>query len=673
MSAKLSPLLGDEYLHACSRNDFFSDKDLQKIKMFETREQVIPGKPNESCKTNLFFGFFFDGTRNNYKVVDELQTKNYSNVARLYDCYPGMGVDGVLPVSRNWNDDKSRYTNFFKIYVPGVATPFPQIKDTGSGTQEQLGAAMGRYAERRIIWALVQAINNVHRYFLKEPLVNNSEMSGLLNTIELNQEARRYMLHARSVMHLSVRHRDRWAHEEFMKVLNRLHKVMRPHWPDEKTGKCQKSEPGIVKRIYLSIFGFSRGATEARAFLNWLHTLCQLDARMLSKSEGTLTLGGFVVHFEFVGLFDTVASIGSANTVGILDGHGAWADAEDSLRIPPGIKCLHLVAAHELRRSFPVDSIAVGGHSMPDNCEEIVVPGVHSDVGGGYCPKEQGRGIDSNGADMLSRVPLLIMYKAARLGGVPLKLELADEAAKEKFELKKRLIDDFNAYIRSCRVTEGPIHVLMREQARMQMMWRMARVVSGTRPLHRTTSFLRASLFDQNDLFSAAQEFEIEMEKFKSWLSGKGKDFVPASQPPGFKNGYQSEWEEIATWWGKSEILKEEVLKFFDEYVHDSRAWFKLGGADSEEKMHQELKRWVANRRQAQVREEMRKKWVGRGVPPSLEDNLTAEQCAIADEYAKTGKIPRMFTSGREPFALCQAGYLRFRRIYGGWDTIHLS
>lgn len=78
-----------------------------------------------------------------------------------------------------------------------------------------------------------------------------------------------------------------------------------------------------------------------------------------------MTLGGFEVAFNFLGLFNTVASVGLGNTSGnsllgtMFDGHGGWADTDDSLCIPQGVPCLPLVAAHELRRSFPPDSIPV--------------------------------------------------------------------------------------------------------------------------------------------------------------------------------------------------------------------------------------------------------------------------------------------------------------------------
>jgi hypothetical protein len=360
----------------------------------------------------------------------------------------------------------------------------------------------------------------------------------------------------------------------------------------------------------VSTFGFSRGSTQARAFVNWLQALCKLDAQ-IHGAGAPMSLGGFNVVFDFLGVFDTVASVGLGNTLGnnfaakLLDGHGAWADTEDSLRIPPGLKCLHLVAAHDLRRSFPVDSISVRGN-LPEGCEEIVVPGVHSDIGCGYSPCAQGKGTDSNGDDMLSRIPLLMMYKAARMNGVPLKLEMASPTAKGRFALKSSTIDAFNAYIATCKETQGPIHKIMREQARKQMEWRLMRRVTREAPLQKTASFLRASASEQQDLRGAGQEFEDEIAAFTEWHNEKGTAFHPKQQKAGFDNDHLPEWEEIAGWWQESPRPPEAVLSFFDNYVHDSRAAFKIGGY-------------------------------------------------------------------REPFLGGKAGYLRFRKVYGGEDSVLLS
>ena len=674
MTALLAGEIPKNFTLATVKNEFYDKRDSKYLETLETRERPELGKPSDGCKTNLFFGFFFDGTKNNYVKAEA--GKNHSNVARLYDCYPGLSVPGVLPKTTDWQHNPSRYTHFFKVYVPGVSSPFPQVNDTGEGKDGALGGAAGALGERRIIWALVQAINNVHRYLLKAPLVHQSEMDELFAKIFLNKHARRRMTDD-SWWHGALPGEDvnACARRRFEALLKRLHAAVSQYWPNEKTGKPAKIDPGTVKTIHISVFGFSRGATQARAFLNWLQSLCRLDAQLRGKTG--MSLGGFPVQFDFLGVFDTVASVGSANTLGFFNGHGAWADSEESLRVPEDVKCLHLVAAHELRRSFPVDSISVGG-TLSANAQEIVVPGVHSDIGCGYCPCEQGRGTDPNGNDMLARVPLLMMYKAARLNGVPLKLELAAPVAQARFALKPEAIKAFNAYIATCRETRGDLHRIMREQARKQIEWRLARRVTGTTPIQNTVSFGRASTFDQNDLHSAAVEFEEEIKAFANWRENKGAGFRPAVQQRGFDNEHASEWEEIATWWNEKVRPADEVLAFFDNFVHDSRAWFKLGGPDSEEKMHAELKKLVEKRTRAQSLNAQPRKatLLGKADASSVtrfSDGLSDEERRIADEYARTGKIPRMMTSGREPFAVAKAGYLRFRKVYGGGDAVLLS
>ena len=678
MSALLASNIEACFAEAAEFYSFFDKKERDVIRLqLEAREQPVFGVPSKSCDTNLFFGFFFDGTKNNY--VQAEAGKSHSNVARLYDCYPGLSVPGVLPKATDWQYRPDSYTHFFKAYIPGVASPFAQVGDTGKGGHATAGAAAGALAERRIIWALVQAINNVHRYFLKAPLITQPELDGLLRRIRLTKSSRYMMVGTGDDTRAGTSSSTQAARREFEKILRRLHAAVSYHMPDKHTGKPAKIDPGVVKKIYVSAFGFSRGATQARAFVNWFLSLCRLDAQLRGKADG-MSLAGFEVKFDFLGLFDTVASVGVGNTLGngvgkFFDGHGAWADAEDSLRIAPGVKCLHLVAAHELRRSFPVDSISVKGQ-LPDGCQEIVVPGVHSDVGCGYCPREQGKGTDPNGDDMLARIPLLMMYKAARLNGVPLKLEMASPIAKARFALKPEAITAFNAYIATCKETRGPIHVIMREQARKQIEWRLARRIKGKSPLHEIPSFRRASVMDQNDLYSAAHEFEDEINAFVLWLNQKGKGFKPEIRQAGFDNDHLAEWEEIARWWKEDPCPDEAVMSFFDGYVHDSRAWFKPLGDNPEDEAaaHAQLASWVKLRQAALAAPSPTLPigpFVWRYQP--VRDMLNDEQRRAADEYAKTGRIPRMKNSGREPFAAARAGYLRFRKIYGGWDSELIS
>ena len=700
MSAKLCFPVNENFSNAINPDKFFSNDDLRLIRLMGSRENPKIGCGSDGCKTNLLFGFFFDGTRNNYVLSEKEKTP--SNVGRLYDCYPGMSVPGVLPATTDWGHEKSSYKHFFKAYIPGVGTEFKQVNDSGTGVDQTAGAATGYMGEARILWGLLQAINNVHRYFMNMPLLSDDEIKSVLQKIQLIKQRRRRMLPpGRFERPMPNDKEDQKTRIEFENILRKLHAAVSQHWPDRKTGKPKKINPGVVQKIYISIFGFSRGATQARAFTNWLMSLCRLDAHLCGKN-GSMTLGGFEVAFDFLGLFDTVASIGAGNTLGnsfigvMFDGHGAWADAEDSLRIPTNITCLHLVSAHELRRSFPLDSISVKGVVTP-NCMEIVFPGVHSDLGGGYAPREQGRGVDPDGADMLTRIPLLTMYRAARLAGVPLKLELASAVVQRRFKVAASTITAFNAYLAACTTKTGTLTAIMREQAQYQMQWRLARRERSKIPLEATASFSRASTFDQNDLHSANCEFEQEITAFQKWLSEKGKGFKPASQEPGFDNDHKDEWEEIARWWNNVPQLPPAMMRFFDEYVHDSRAWFKLipGNPDNEPELIKSLQAWEAKRKEIEQINARRSKevteqrhWLppkARVLPPApykpLSDGLTGNQRNAAMEYARTGKLPRMVTEGREPFEAskdtyymwARAGYLRFRKIYSGWDSVLIS
>ncbi|WP_260849096.1 DUF2235 domain-containing protein [Burkholderia thailandensis] len=116
------------------------------------------------------------------------------------------------------------------------------------------------------------------------------------------------------------------------------------------------------------MFGFSRGAAEARTFSNWL-----VDAL-----ESDFSLCGVPVSYDFLGIFDTVASVGIAQSAAatLFDGHGGWARKE-LMAVPHYVRrCVHMVAAHEPRGSFPLDLI----DCSLEGREEIVYPGVHSDV-----------------------------------------------------------------------------------------------------------------------------------------------------------------------------------------------------------------------------------------------------------------------------------------------------
>ena len=671
---------GIDYTDPSNKLKFFTHEERNRILVpLEKRESAPIGDPGSLCKPNLFFGFFHDGTRNNYGRSLQDKDHTHSNIARLYSCFPGKGIDGVIPGEPKWEHHPDQFKHFFRVYTPGVGSAFDLVDDSGKGRDETLGAAMAYKGEPRIVWTLLQAINNLHRYFHNDsPMILPDEAKNLCRRISLTRTTLEHMAVAPPAQFDDIHRREHFvARMEFTKLLLRLHKAIEYHMSGKNGCKPRNTDPGVVRQIYVSVFGFSRGAAAARAFANWLVALCKLDAELLGKS-GT-TLGGFPVNFDFLGLFDTVASVGLASTLNTANGHWAWADAEVSLRVPKEfVQCLHLVSGHEIRRSFPLDSISYKG-LLESGRTEVVYPGVHSDVGGGYLPGEQGKGKDATGRDLLSRLPLAHMYRAARLAGVPLKLELVEQqSVKDDFRIDPGTLAAFNQYLSHARVRSGKLTDIMRDQCKFQILWRYLRRQGGPAPLEMTRSFNDAPQVDKNDLRGANEEFTDELAEFERWrddyLNPAPKEGDPdswtqtqrrpediAPREPGFKNSREEEWMEITRFWGK-ETLPDHVVRFLDDFVHDSRAWFKLTAPEAA-KVEKELKKLV----------EKMKAYDAHAPYDHRPDPLTPQQREWATEYALTGRIPEMKTSGREPAWFGQAGYLRYRKVYAGGDPILIS
>ena len=672
MTAELAIPLDVDFVDPANKNKFFPGKLGTKIESYLKRESPPKCSSKESCNTNLFLGFFLDGTGNNYGKSIEEKRYDHSNVARLYSCFPGKSIKGVVAGEPEWEHQPDQYKNFFRIYTPGVGTAFDLVNDSGKGKDKTLGGAAAYKGEPRIIWTLLQAINSLHRFFHKDALlVNASEAEKIFSMVSLNRLTLQEMTE-----HSPESYLPRSARKVFEDVLRRLHKSIQYNMRGPDGGEPRNTDPGIVQKIYVSAFGFSRGAAAARVFANWLVALCKLDALLLKKPGHTL--GGFPVSFDFLGLFDTVTSVGLANTLNTADGHWGWADAEISLRVPNEFaQCLHLVAGHEVRRSFPLDSICYN-KTIGAGRSEIVYPGVHSDVGGGYNPKEHGKGKDPKGIDMLSRLPLAHMYRAARLAGAPLKLELVtQQSVKDDFKIAPETIAAFNQYLSHAKIKSGSLTGIMREQCKFHILWRKLRRRSGPAPLEAIRSYKDARQEDKNDLRCSNAEFEDEIAAYERWRDsylnpvpsendpqtwGQGsrrpKDIAP--RPPGFNNQREEEWMEITRFWGE-EALPDGMEKFFDDYVHDSRAAFKLTGPGAEE-----VKDYLESLVRLMVDYELNT------YGDYHSDPLTPDERRWVKAYMATGEVPEMESDGREP-ASAGAGYLRYRKTYAGSDDQLIS
>ncbi|WP_414704198.1 T6SS phospholipase effector Tle1-like catalytic domain-containing protein [Pseudomonas sp. UBA1879] len=144
--------------------------------------------------------------------------------------------------------------------------------------------------------------------------------------------------------------------------------------------------PGcVIAGLELDLFGFSRGAAAARHLANEVLKQSRgalgpiLDPRKLPLAVDFSWARGSV-QLKVIGLFDTVAAVGGLADLGnVRDA----ANARVNLFLPPGCaqQVLHLVAADEHRRNFALNSI------LPGWPKEIVLPGSHSDIGGGYQPQ----------------------------------------------------------------------------------------------------------------------------------------------------------------------------------------------------------------------------------------------------------------------------------------------
>ena len=128
-------------------------------------------------------------------------------------------------------------------------------------------------------------------------------------------------------------------------------------------------------------------------------------------------------------------------------GHDEWGSR---LAVHPTVEDVrHFVAAHEIRNSFPVDSISIsskGRISKPANFNEVVYPGAHSDVGGGYAPGDGARGM--NPSEIMSLVPLRHMYGFALRCGVPMRVEFTLEN-KADFDANPAMCATYDSYLKA--------------------------------------------------------------------------------------------------------------------------------------------------------------------------------------------------------------------------------
>jgi hypothetical protein len=391
------------------------------------------------CKT-LHVSLFFDGTGNNLNNDLYLSDPRHpTNIARMFRASIGDGHAGGTahsPGAKGLTDAAGTGNGqYFKYYMPGVGTPFTEVGDLDYSL---LGLGGAWYGEERINWGLLMILDAVRRT-LGLPRLDNTAL-----------------LKAVTAM-------GTWAGVESMDgYATRSREINRQLWAIEKPLRIAltQPQPGQVKLlgIKLYVYGFSRGASAARAFVSWLNQLLTRSEPVLALRLSDLRLP---ISVEYLGLLDTVASVGLADIVPGANGHMSWADGNQELPASSLVKrCLHIVASHEQRLSFPLESIRREKGGYPANSAEVIYPGVHSDQGGGYPPGDQGKAIGANDSLLLSQIALQDLYADAFAHGAPLKVpketlpaELRHEvwrameyALMKEFDVSATLVTRFNAW-----------------------------------------------------------------------------------------------------------------------------------------------------------------------------------------------------------------------------------
>lgn len=665
---------------------------------------------SSDCGTDVFLGCFFDGTRNHKLDSHRRQDKTESNIARLFDVY-----------DRDQGSSPGGRAARFASYIQGVGTEaLKEIGDTGTGWHARAGAAAGWGGEGRVNWMLLKVQDHLLTHFAETTVTTamgfdstapvarkmSADLRLSLQDVERLAQAARmplsnYLAVNQGEKELDLRNSLSGGFWNMVGALQRVrgtHLARADHvarravlqerraFLAKKVAPFQKQNPR-VDRIRISVFGFSRGATEARVFCNWLGDACD-------PGPGLLRLCGIPVQIDFMGLFDTVASVGAAQSFfeSVFDGHGGWAGGED-LRIPADVRrCVHMVAAHEVRGSFPVDLVDGA------NCEQIIYPGVHSDVGGGYAPGEQGR--SPKDADKLSQIPLCDMYRHALAAGVPLLLmNEADKETAAQFQISATLRQHYNAYLQAMAPFLPAVNpasranrtaALMYAHYRQYLLWRRQHLDDFAA----LPGFQRASAQDRADLRGGNTELAQEVwgmrynnatRRVRSTVVTSHHGMAtppPYNSIPAFdfvqaklRGQKEQQWLDghIEQIWESQQAPPQAVATFLDGYVHDSRAWFKPFGLDDDEWLHvqqrerdsyqqrmQELDAIELAHRQERERMQRAGQLFQPRVPLAMSVQELEELTAWREHPENYEEVLQL--TGREYY--WQWGYLRWRTCY---------
>src|SRR5471030_52661 len=465
----LDPKLLSENIKKQKRDEvIFADKQRKELQANGAAYSGV------SCSKTLHVTVAFDGTNNNDQADSASVPSASSNIARIFHASLG-------------GDPTTEAEGFFRYYSPGVGTVFPDIREY---TPSDGGLMFATGGENRINWGLTRLIDAL-KQTLEGTRLELSETQALLDAMATGN----ITFLSGGLLENGEKKREAAMRPEIKKLEEAL----------VKRNEADQKPHILALRLY--VYGFSRGAAQARTFANWLQVLTRC------ASEGgrmDYRFAGLPISIEFLGICDTVAAVGMADSMPFAAGHMGWADG--TMRLPDESlekcmntalpndchylkRCVHLVSAHEQRASFPLDSIrrrpknADGqrdtnqASGYREGTQEFIYPGVHSDVGGGYPPRAQGKA-NAGSTYVLSQIALQHLYAEAFTVGAPLQTpqeallpdvhevwRAMDAVTYQEFGVSEALMKRFNAW--QSQVKAGTLEEMIKREQALITGWRI--------------------------------------------------------------------------------------------------------------------------------------------------------------------------------------------------------
>ncbi|MBB4834167.1 T6SS phospholipase effector Tle1-like catalytic domain-containing protein [Acinetobacter schindleri] len=497
-----------------------------------------PPQTKQDCTDVVHLSLYFDGTGNNFEK--DQNKEKLANPAKLWHNAQSYAI-----FERKKN--RLRIQVSHPIYVSGVGTPF-----NGELNKVEKRIATGQDHE---LTGGVTGIGGRRRLKYGENQISKSLEDTLKQKIAQAEAKLKPQVEARK-------------NEAIVKMETKL------------------NEHRLIKKINLSIFGFSRGAALARVFSNEMIWKTETEDLSL-KYQISGQVEPAPMEIQFLGIFDTVASFGLPAT----NMSNKFSFKGRDMVVDPRVKnCVHQVAGNELRFAFPVDSICLDGKlANPKTWKEIVYPGMHSDVGGGYEPNSQT--ISNN----FARIPLKHILDEAVSSNVKMFdfINLQNKQSqlfKDEFHIEDKTQQLFEAVQKAVGVSTGNvkkdiINYMKLHYGAYGTLHRQRQQYLAAGKSKEDPAFLSVSQIARREGFSlptGPADMATEVERVKA-----AKNFTTFDQSnlTGIKHVFRiiypfakayeflvdiDDWE-LQSW---EKNVSQEAVDFYSSYVHDSKYGF---------------------------------------------------------------------------------------------------